>query len=94
VANTRRVMYEQPNHFILSLLETIDRGVDNACSCDCDYLHRCVLFVAQIRSGCVMVGQACGFCMGVSRFSTPHRRVAVLEIPDARLDATRRIESA
>jgi hypothetical protein len=40
-----------------------------------------------------MIARASGFGMGVDRFSRPLRGVGVLVMPDAGLDATRRVES-
>ena len=41
-----------------------------------------------------MIAWALGSGMGVGRFSRPLRGVGVLAMPDARLDTTRRVESA
>jgi len=93
VANTRRVMSEWPNRWLLRLLETIDRGVDTACGCNCHCPCLWLVSVACVRGGFVMIARASGFGMGVGRFSRPLRGVGLLAMPDAGLDTTWRVES-
>jgi hypothetical protein len=74
-------------------METIDRGVDTACSCNCHCLSLRLNSVSRVLSGFVMIARASGFGMGVGRFSRPLRGVGVLAMPDAGLDSTQRVES-
>jgi len=94
VADTRRVMSEWPNRWMLRLPDTIDRGVDTACGCNCYCFCLWFYSVARVRSGFVMIAWASGFGMGVGRFSRPLGGVGVLAMPDEGLDATWRVESA
>jgi len=93
VANTRCVMSEWRNWWMLRLPETIDWGVDTACGCNCHCLCLWCLSVACIRSGFVMNVRASGLRMVVGMFSRPLRGVGVLAVPDAGLDTMRCIGS-
>jgi len=86
-------MSEWQNRWMLRLPETIDRGVDTSCGCNCHCLCLWFISVARIRSWFVMIAQASGFGMGVSRISRPLGGVGVLAMPDVGLDTTRRVES-
>jgi len=86
-------MSECPNWWMVPLPETIDWGVDTACSSNCHCLCLRFLSVARVPSGYVMITRASGFGMGVGRLSIPLREVGVLAMPDAGLDSTQRVES-
>jgi len=92
VANTRRVMSDWPNRWMLRLPETIDRGVDTACGCNCHCLCLWFFSVARVWSGLVMIGRPSGLGMGVGRFSRPRRGVGLITMADAGLNTTRRVE--
>jgi hypothetical protein len=92
VANTRRVLSECPNRWMLRLLETFDRGVDTASTCNCHCLCLGFFSVARVRSGFVTIAWAFGIEMLVGRLSRPRRGVGVIKMPNAGLDTTRRIE--
>jgi len=94
IVNTRRMMSEWPNRWMLRLQQTIDRGVDTACGCYSHCLSLWLLPVARIRGGFVMIAQASRSGMGVGRVSWPLTGVGVLAMPDVRQDTTRRVESA
>jgi len=94
VANTRCIMSEWPNQWMVRLLETTDRGVVIACSWNCHSLCLWFLSVAHICSGFIMITRASGLGMGVGRLSRPLRGVGVLAMPDVGLDTTRCVKSA
>jgi len=78
---------------MLQLPETIDRGVDTACSCNCQCLCLWFVSVARVRSGLVLITRASGFGMGVGRFPRPLRGVGVLAMPGVGLDTIQQFES-
>jgi len=86
-------MSERPNRWILQLPESIDPGVDTACSCNRRCLYLGFLSIACVRGGFVMIVRAFGLWMRVGRFSRPLREVGVLAMPDAGLDTTPHLES-
>jgi len=49
--------------------------------------------VARVRCGLVIIARASRLGMGVGKFSRVQRGVGVFAMPDAALDATRRVES-
>jgi len=93
IPNTRHVMSEWSNQWMLRLPEATDRGVDTACGCNCHCLCLWFLSVARVRCGFVIIVRATGLRMGVGRFSRPLRWVGVLAMLDAGLHTTRRVQS-
>jgi len=93
VANTRQVISELPNRWMLRLPRTMDRGVDTAFGCNCHYLCLWFLSVARVRSGFGMITQASGLGMGVGRVSRWLRVVGVQAMPKAGLHTMRSVES-
>jgi len=93
VANTKRIMYEWPNRWVLWLTETIDRGVDTACGCNYHALCLWLFLVAPGCSGFILFARASSFGMVVGRFARQLRSVNVLAMPDAGMDTTRPVES-
>jgi len=94
VANARRAMSEWLNWWMLRLPETINQGIDTSCGCNCHCLCLWFLSVARVRSEFGMIARASGLGMGVGWFWSPLGEVGLLAMPDARLDTTRRVESA
>jgi len=85
-------MSEWSNRWMPRQPETIDRGVDTACSCNSHFLCLWFFSVARVRSGFAMSAWASGLGMREGRFSRPQRGVGVITMPDAGLDTTRRVE--
>ena len=90
--NTRGIVLEWPNGRMLRLPETIDRGVDTPCGCNCQCLSLWWISVARGRSGFVMTERVSGLGMGVGRFWRPLKGVGVKAMPNAGLDTTQRVE--
>jgi hypothetical protein len=89
----RRVISNQSTKWMLQRLETIEGGVETACSCNGHLLGLWFLSVTRIYSECVTIVRDSGLGMGISWYSRPLRGVEVLAMPDMGLDATRWVES-
>jgi len=93
VGNTRRVMSEWPNWWILRLLQTTIWGVETACSFNGPCLCLWLLATARVHRGFEISLQAYGFGIGFSRFSRLLRWVEELAILVVGLDTTWYVES-